>query len=448
MDEKIRFIDSLVDLRARFGDIPWILGGDFNMIKSLAEKKGGTVTLNKDSSAFQTFMDSMKLVNILSSNDLFTWNNKRGGQSLVASKLNRFIISEDLMLNNKEMVASILPFGGSDHWLVQLEVKGIGTPKNNPFRFENIWLNHPDFINNISSWWSEDLHIQGTKRNTRFFHRSTLENRSHNRISTIKDEGGQLLNSHEDIEVVPVQHFRGIAKETILGREHFIKDLTRHIPILASKEDNFNLNRLVTKEEISEVLKEMHNGKALGPDGFNVNFFKACWNIVKQDILNVVEDSKRNRTILKALNTSFISLIPKQDNALTPDKFRPIALCNVVYKKISKVVANRLKPLLPTLVSEEQSSYVEGRQILNNIIQAQEVVHSMTSNRKARMIMQLDLAKAYDKLNWTYIERVLIAFGFDHNWVKWVMALVTSPSFSILVNGSPSETFIPSRGLR
>jgi len=81
-----------------------------------------------------------------------------------------------------------------------------------------------------------------------------------------------------------------------------------------------------------------------------------------------VEDSRRGKTILKALNTTFISLIPKQDVAQTPDRFRPIALCNVVYKIISKVVANRLKPLLPTLVSVEQSGYVEGRQILDNII--------------------------------------------------------------------------------
>ena len=90
----------------------------------------------------------------------------------------------------------------------------------------------------------------------------------------------------------------------------------------------------------------------------------------------------------------------------------------MVYKIISKVVANRLKPLLPTLVSIEQSSYVEGRQILNNIIQAHEVVHSLTSNRKAGMIMQLELAKAYDKLNWSYISKILIAFGFDHNWIR------------------------------
>ena len=79
------------------------------------------------------------------------------------------------------------------------------------------------------------------------------------------------------------------------------------------------------------------------------------------------------------------------------------------------MVANRLKPLLPTLISVEQSGYVEGRQILDNIIQAHEVVHSLTFNRKTGMIMQLDIAKAYDKLNWYYIRKVLTAFGFDYN---------------------------------
>ena len=112
-----------------------------------------------------------------------------------------------------------------------------------------------------------------------------------------------------------------------------------------------------------------------------MDFFKACWDIVKLDILNVVEDSRGSKTILKSLNTSFISMIPQQDLAQIADKYRPIALCNVVYKIISKVVANRLKPLLPSLVSEEQSGYVEGRKILNNIIQAHEVVHTLTSKR-------------------------------------------------------------------
>jgi len=148
------------------------------------------------------------------------------------------------------------------------------------------------------------------ERNTKFFHRSTLANRAHNKISSIKDKEGNLLNSHEEIEEVLVQNFWGIAQETGSDRDQYIKIISRHIPKLASREDNFNLNRPVSKEEVSEVLKEMKNGKAQGPNEFNVDFFKACWNTVKQDILDVVEDSMRDKTILKALNTTFISLIP------------------------------------------------------------------------------------------------------------------------------------------
>lgn len=175
--------------------------------------------------------------------------------------------------------------------------------------WENLWKQEKIF-------WRQKSRVQWVKegeRNTRFFHRSSMANRSHNKISSIKDVKGKLLNTHEDIEAVLVQHFRSIAEETILARAHFIEDLTRYIPKLVTREDNFNLNRPVTEDEVSEVIKEMKNGKAPGPDGFNVEFFKACWNIVKQDILNVMEDSRMNRTILKVLNTSFISLIPKQD---------------------------------------------------------------------------------------------------------------------------------------
>jgi len=133
---------------------------------------------------------------------------------------------------------------------------------------------------------------------------------------------------------------------------------------------------------------------------------------------------------------------------MTLEGFRLIALCNVVYKIISKVIANRIKPLLPSLISEQQTGYVEGRQILNNIIQAHEVIHSVKRNKQAGMIIQLDLAKAYDKLSWSYVRAIHRFFGFNQNWIRWVMELVTMTGFSILPNGAPLRTFTPSRGLR
>eukprot|EP00253_Pinus_taeda_P006320 PITA_06320 len=379
----------------------------------------------------------MRLVDSKTYNGIFTWNNKRGGVAQVASKLDRFSISEDLILSGLDLSAMILPFGGSDHWPIQLEASFIGTPRNRPFRFENIWLTHPEFNNNIEKWWTEDLNVQGTKMfllQQRLKHiKLRLKDRNKNEFGNIfkakkvveeklqeinqelitkgfNEEGKKQADSLQ-------QDWEGlcIAEEPLIDRSKYINDFTKHIPRFVTREDNYNLNKPVNEQEVKEVIKEMQNGKAPGPDGVNVDFFKACWNIVKQDILEVVEDSRKNKIVLKALNTSFITLIPKQENAMTPDRFRAIALCNVVYKIISKIIANRLKPLLPTLVSEEQIGYVEGRQILSNIIQAHEVIHSLKSNKKTGLIIQLDHEKAYDKLSWAYIREVLKAYSFDHN---------------------------------
>lgn len=156
-------LESLTDIRDKQNGIPWILGGDFNTIKSLSENKVGTRVLNKDSLKFQSFTKNLKLVDSDSGNGLFTWNNKRAGEAQVASRLDKFMISEELMLINNEIIAKIIPFGGLDHWLIQLEIKGLDAPRNRPFRFENMWLSHLDFLSNIKKWWVEDLQIQGSK---------------------------------------------------------------------------------------------------------------------------------------------------------------------------------------------------------------------------------------------------------------------------------------------
>jgi len=111
---------------------------------------------------FQTFIDDINLVDSATHNGLFTWNNKKGGEAQVASKLDKFFLSEELMLANREIIARFLPFGGSNHWPIQLEIKGFDSSRNIPLRFEHIWLSHLDFISNIEKWWAEDLQIQGT----------------------------------------------------------------------------------------------------------------------------------------------------------------------------------------------------------------------------------------------------------------------------------------------
>eukprot|EP00253_Pinus_taeda_P007550 PITA_07550 len=283
------------------------MGGDFNMIRSLSEKKGGTRALNKDSSAFQSFSKNMKLVDIETNNGLCTWNNKRGGDSQVASKIDKFMISEELMLLDKEIIAEFisnigkwlaedLQIQGSSIFLLHKRLKHIKLKLKewNQKEFGNIFTSNKIVESKIlelnqalikdgfdkdkndqadkyhQEWemlckqeeffWKQKsrvLWLKEGERNTKFFHISTIANRTHNIISSIKDKNGQIHQSHEEIDAVLVKHFRDIAKEKFSGREPFIKDLLKHIPKLVSREDNCNINRPVTEKEVSELLKQM-----------------------------------------------------------------------------------------------------------------------------------------------------------------------------------------------
>lgn len=122
-----------------------------------------------------------------------------------------------------------------------------------------------------------------------------MDHRSHNQILKLKDTEGKQLNTHKEIEYALVWHFQGIAEEPFIDRSQFISDFTKHIPKIVTREDNYNLNRAMNEEEVSKVIKEMQSGKAPGLDGFNVHSFTTCWNIVKQDIMEVVKESRKKK---------------------------------------------------------------------------------------------------------------------------------------------------------
>ena len=122
--------------------------------------------------------------------------------------------------------------------------------------------------------------------------------------------------------------------------------------------------------------------------------------------------SRRTKRVLKAFNATFLTLLPKEQGIDSHGKFWPISLCNVVLKMITKVMANRLKPILPKLVSPKQSRFVEGRQILDGIILTQEMIHSLKQTKMPGIMIKVDLAKAYDKVSWRFLREVLTTFGF------------------------------------
>ena len=190
----------------------------------------------------------------------------------------------------------------------------------------------------------------------------------------------------------------------------------------------------------------MATNKALGLDEFTIEFFKAYWYILKEDLLILIRNFHRTKKVLPAINATFLTLIPKSSQADSPDKFHPIALCNVLYKILSKLIANIPKPVLPSIISQEQIGYVKGRQITENIILTQEVLHSLKMNKTPGMLIQLNLSKAFDRINRKYMRSMLQAFGFNQQWINWTMELVSGAFFSILLNGGPIQPFTPSRG--
>ena len=152
----------------------------------------------------------------------------------------------------------------------------------------------------------------------------------------------------------------------------------------------------------------------------------------------MVKDLYSSKQMLRPLNSTFLTLIPKREGANQLEFFRPIALCNVVYKVITMLIAERIKKWLPIIILEEQGGFVNGRIFLDGMVIAIEAIHSMASSRERAMFVNLNMVRAYNRVKWIFLRNILLTFGFSSNWVSWTISCITSASFSVLLNGQPS----------
>ena len=153
----------------------------------------------------------------------------------------------------------------------------------------------------------------------------------------------------------------------------------------------------------------------------------------------------------EGVNSTSIVLIPKIANPSKLSDYRPISLCNVIYKVISKCLVNRLRPLLDDLISPEHSAFIPGRMITDNALIAFECIHYIKQEKdptKSFCAYKLDLSKAYDRVDWVYLRQMMQKLGFSHRWIDWVMTCVTSVRYSVKFNGTLLDSFAPSCGLR
>ena len=194
----------------------------------------------------------------------------------------------------------------------------------------------------------------------------------------------------------------------------------------------------------------MGPNKAPGPDGFTAGFYQTHWDLVGPSVTRAVLNFLNEGVLTEEINLTTVVLIPKIRNPREMKHFRPISLCNVIYKICSKVLANRMRVLLDDIISVEQSAFVPGRLITDNVLIAYECTHYLKrkKGKAGACAVKLDMAKAYDHVEWSYLEGIMLKLGFREAFVGRIMRCVTSVSFSIKINGTLSDCFRPTRGIR
>ncbi|GJY14190.1 RNA-directed DNA polymerase, eukaryota, reverse transcriptase zinc-binding domain protein [Tanacetum coccineum] len=238
-----------------------------------------------------------------------------------------------------------------------------------------------------------------------------------------------------------IESISGEGRESFTGVDVADKFINEH--------DALEMVKLVTNEEIKAAIFDIKDNKAPGPDGFTSKNFKASWGVVEGDVCRAVNEFFSSGKMLGELNTIIISLVPKSKNPRKTSDYRPIACCEVIYKCISKVITNRIKKVLKELVDPNQSAFIKGRQICDNILLIQELMNGYTwKNKIRRCAFKVDIQKAYDTVSWDFLKMVVDYFGFHSKMVNWIMVCLSTTSFSINVNGNSHGFFKAKRGLR
>ena len=285
-------------------------------------------------------------------------------------------------------------------------------------------------------------------RNTRYFHLATIIRRRRNRVEALQDESGCWVTDDVQVKSMVLSYWQRLFQEEQHAPSNgsVLRDYFPDIPA----SDREKLERSFSSCEVYAALKDMQPFKAPGPDGFQPVFYQRFWSLVQPNVTQLVGDVLSGRSFPDGLNDAFLVLIPKVDSPSKPNQFRPIGLCNIVYKLVTKVIVNRIKPILSSLVAPTQCSFVPKRQITDNVIIVQEMLHSMRhkQGRRGSMMIKIDFEKAYDRLRWSFIRDTLLELRLPQTMVDVVMNCIESAKLSILWNGEPMEYFHPSRGIR
>ena len=262
--------------------------------------------------------------------------------------------------------------------------------------------------------------------------------------------GDKLLTSQAELEEHILRYYEQLYtqdNEVELNQEAR-EDCFQYIKQTVTKEHNTELLRPLTLDEVTEAMKQLPAGKAPGVDSIPSEFYQEMWEDIESDVFNFVSESMDHCLLEEELNISKIALLPKSEDRLRIQNYRPISLLNTMYKIVAKVYANRMKPLLHNWILPSQTGFVPNRCILDNIFLAFETIAWTRENGQDLSMLLLDFEKAYDRVNWTFLKEVMVRMGFHTKWITQVMSLNDNAAASVVVNGEVSKSFYLQRSVR
>ncbi|GAU27921.1 hypothetical protein TSUD_160160 [Trifolium subterraneum] len=221
------------------------------------------------------------------------------------------------------------------------------------------------------------------------------------------------------------------------------------IPKLVTDEVNVVLTMMPSHDEVQAAVFALNKDSAPGPDGFGAFFYQHYWDIVKNDVIRAVLQFFTSSWILPGFNSNIIALLPKTPDASSIDHYRPIAMANFKFKVISKIIADRLASILPSIDSEEQKGFIHDRNIKDCLCIASEAANLLhNKSYGGNLALKIDITKAFDTLDWSFLLKVLNFFGFNEVFCKWIITILHSAYLSVSINGKSHGFFNCSRGVR
>ena len=289
------------------------------------------------------------------------------------------------------------------------------------------------------------------ERNTRYFF--NLEKRNHTRKTVTKLEIGdnKYVNDQFAILEEEKRFYESLYKSQNIDNDTFLESpflKPQNITPL-TQEEMESCEGLLSEDECLNAIKEFKNNKSPGTDGFTSEFYKFYWPELKLDMTSSFNYAFQKGTLSISQRRGIISLIPKKDKDKTLlENLRPISLLNVDYKILTKAIAKRLEKILPKIINHDQTGYIKGRFIGENIRLIQDIMFYTKTMEKTGIAIFLDFRKAFDTIEWNYINAALKLFNFGPDLLNWFAILYHQVSSCVLNNGHASEFFPLQRGVR